>query len=313
MAYGSCNNQDDDQSYWAQVLSRDPQVWIWLGDNIYGDTRVPRVLEAKYKKQLNNPAYKALLSQVRVTGTWDDHDFGENDAGSNFPMKRKSKELFWNFMQVPKGSVLREQEGVYRSETWNLGEKKVKLIILDSRYMRDPLMQNSYHEYVASEGDILGKEQWLWLEKELSESQDADALVIANGTQVLGDQHRFEKWANFPKSKERLLQLLNDSPAKIKILLSGDRHFGEISQMTLPNGSLLTEVVSSGLTHSYEKASEPNPMRVGAIWPQTHFALLDFYLENGALLAKLSLEDIKTNKTVNTVEVKGVASVPRPE
>jgi alkaline phosphatase D len=266
-------------------------------------------LEAKYKKLLNNPAYKTLSSQVRVTGTWDDHDFGENDGGATYPMKRKSKELFWDFMQVPKGSVLREQDGVYRSEVWTVGSKKVKLIILDTRYMRDPVLKNPANEYIPTEGDMLGSKQWLWLEKEFSESQDVEAIVVANGTQVLGDQHRFEKWANFPKSKERLLSLLDDSPAKIKILLSGDRHFGEISQLKLPKGSVVTEVVSSGLTHSYEKANEPNPMRVGGLWAQTHFALMDFYLENGDLSVKLSLEDIKTNQSVNSVEVKGDASV----
>ncbi len=304
VAYGSCNDQEKAQPHWGVVLSKVPQVWIWLGDNIYADTRVPRIMEADYKKQLRNPEYQALMRQVRIVGTWDDHDFGENDAGGNFPMKRKSKELFWDFMQEPKGSLLRTQSGVYRSELWNIGKRKVKLIILDTRYNRDMLKQNNFHEYIPTEGDILGAEQWLWLEKEMAESKDVDALVIANGTQVLGEEHRFEKWANFPKSKERLLKLLDESPTKIKILLSGDRHFGEISQLKLPGGSMLTEVVASGLTHSYENADEPNPLRVGPLWPKTHFGLMDFYDEASSLRVKLSIEDLKTQKSVNSIELK---------
>jgi len=304
VAYGSCNDQDDPQSHWGIVLSKVPQVWIWLGDNIYADTRVPRVMEAKYKKQFKHPEYQSLVRQVRVIGTWDDHDFGENDIGGNFPMKRKSKELFWDFMQEPKGSVLRAQSGVYRSELWNVGSRKVKLIILDTRYNRDMLKQNDFHEYIPSEGDILGAEQWLWLEKEMAASKDVDAIVVANGTQVLGEEHRFEKWANFPKSKDRLLKLLDESPSKIKILLSGDRHFGEISQLKLPSGSMLTEVVSSGLTHSYENADEPNPLRVGNLWPKTHFGLMDFYDDADALRVRLSIEDLKTQKSVNSIELK---------
>lgn len=304
VAYGSCNDQDKPQSQWGIVLSKTPQVWVWLGDNIYADTRVPRIMEAKYKKQLRNPEYQALVRQVRVTGTWDDHDFGENDAGRDFPMKRKSKELFWDFMQEPKGSALRARDGVYRSELWNIASRKVKLIILDTRYNRDMLRQNDFHEYIPSEGDILGSNQWIWLEKEMAESKDFDAIVIANGIQVLGEEHRFEKWANFPKSKDRLLKILDESPVKIKILLSGDRHFGEISQLKLPSGAIVTEVVSSGLTHSYEKADEPNPYRVGDLWSKTHFGLMDFYDDADGLRVKLSIEDLKTQKSVNSIELK---------
>lgn len=304
VAFGSCNNQDLPQSHWDIILKKSPQVWIWLGDNIYADTRSPRVMERKYKKLMNNPEYQAFARQVRITGTWDDHDYGENDAGREYPMKKKSKELFWDFMQESKGSVHRAHEGIYRSEVWNIGSRKVKLIILDTRYSRDPLMQNNIHEYIPSEGDILGEKQWAWLEMELADSSAVDALVIANGTQVLGEQHRFEKWANFPKSKERLLKLMNESAVKIKIILSGDRHFGEISQLALPNGTQLTEVVSSGITHSYESADEANPLRVGSLWSGTHYALMDFYENVDTFKVEVSLEDLKTQKRVNSLELQ---------
>ncbi|MEZ4816164.1 MAG: alkaline phosphatase D family protein [Bdellovibrionota bacterium] len=303
VAFGSCNNQDQDQSFWELVLKQNPQVWLWLGDNIYADTRVPRVLKAKYQKLLDNPHYKALAKQVRITGTWDDHDFGENDAGASFPMRRVSKDLFWDFMQVPKASILRSQEGVYRAEVWKIGSHQVKLLILDSRYNRDPLKKNEEGEYLPTEGDMLGEKQWQWFEKELGEASSYDVVVVANGTQVLSSKHPFEKWANFPKSRERLLKLLDESPVKTKILLSGYRHFGEINQLKLPSGALLTEVVASGLTHSYEAANEPNEMRVGPLWPQTHFALMDFFETPDLLRVRLSIQDIKTQNIVNSIEL----------
>ena len=37
-----------------------------------------------------------------------------------------------------------------------------------------------------------------------------------------------EKWANFPRSRERLLSLLLQLPVRNPILLSGDVHYGEL-------------------------------------------------------------------------------------
>ncbi len=310
VAFGSCNNQDEPQSFYQLILQKNPQVWVWLGDNIYGDTKSPRVLATKYKKLIDNPEYKAFALQLRITGTWDDHDYGDNDAGSEFPLKRYSKNIFWDFMGVPSESALRLQDGVYRSEIWDIGSKKVKLINLDTRYNRDPLIQNSYHEYIPTEGDMLGEAQWMWLEKELTDASDFDAVVIANGTQVLSDKHRFEKWANFPKSRTRLLKLLEDSPIPKKVLISGDRHFGEISQIILPSGALVTEVTSSGLTHSYENVDEDNSYRFGKLWPKTHYALMDFYDEKDDLRIVFSIQDLSTNNEVNRLELKGDSHVP---
>lgn len=309
IATGSCDDQDKPQDFWDEIAKKNPQLWLWLGDNIYGDAKSARELEKKYKKLLGNPSYKALRSQLRVTGTWDDHDYGANDAGADYSLKEKSKELFWDFMQIPRGHVLRYQNGIYRSEEWSMGNveypKKVKLIILDSRYNRDPVKKNEAKEYVPTEGDMLGEEQWAWFESEVSESAGYDALLVVNGTQVLSDKHAYEKWANFPKSRERLLKVLEASTAKIKLLLSGDRHFAEFSQMTFPNGTKLTEFTASGLTHSYESVKEENSFRVGSLWPKTHFGLIDFYENEKALKVKLSIVDITTQEDVGILELKG--------
>ena len=38
IAFGSCNHQNKEQSLWDDIVSEDPNLWIWLGDNIYADT-----------------------------------------------------------------------------------------------------------------------------------------------------------------------------------------------------------------------------------------------------------------------------------
>ena len=40
-------------------------------------------------------ATRALVAGVSVFSIWDDHDFGENDAGKDYKLKEKSKEIFF--------------------------------------------------------------------------------------------------------------------------------------------------------------------------------------------------------------------------
>ena len=54
IAFGSCNKGNESQSIWQDINSNNPDLWIWLGDNIYGDTKNPNVLKRKYDIQKAN-------------------------------------------------------------------------------------------------------------------------------------------------------------------------------------------------------------------------------------------------------------------
>jgi alkaline phosphatase D len=49
IAFGSCAKQDKPQPILRKVVEHQPQLLIYLGDNIYGDTRDMNVLRAKYE------------------------------------------------------------------------------------------------------------------------------------------------------------------------------------------------------------------------------------------------------------------------
>ena len=94
IAFGSCNSQDKDQPMWAVMQKDNPELFIFLGDNIYGDTENMAELQLKYRKLGDKPGYIDFKKKVPIVATWDDHDYGVNDGGKEYPKKVESKKIF---------------------------------------------------------------------------------------------------------------------------------------------------------------------------------------------------------------------------
>ncbi|MFD0798587.1 alkaline phosphatase D family protein [Maribacter chungangensis] len=291
IAFGSCNKASLPNLLWDDIQRRNPDVWIWGGDNIYADTDDMEKLKRMYTEQKAIPGYSKLINTVDVIGTWDDHDYGLNDGGVEFAAKRESQQEFLDFMDVPASSPRRQQEGIYTSHEYKQDAGKVKIIVSDTRYFRTALTPDTETKKrikpnAYGEGTVLGNTQWTWLEKQLSDS-DADFNIIVSSIQVLSNEHGFECWGNFPHEVDRLKRTIADSGAKGVLILSGDRHISEISSAKVKGLAYpLVDFTSSGLTHAYSKfKGEPNPFRVGEVVSTESFGsvLLNFRTKTAVL------------------------------
>lgn len=291
--FGSCLQQDMPQPIWEAIIARKPDVFVLAGDNVYGDTDDMGLLRQSYEKLAAQSGFQRLRKLAPLLATWDDHDYGINDGGADFPKRRESQQ--------------------------------VQVILLDTRFFRSPLLSG---EFQAADGKklrknlpnttpgatILGEPQWKWLEEQLREP--ADLRILVSSIQVLPEDHRFEKWANFPQERARLLKLIADTRAAGVILVSGDRHMAEISRVSLENGSaatyLLHEITSSGMTHAGGgSAGEPNRHRIS----ETNFRELNFgsieikWNETDPLVRLLVLDHL--GREVQTHEVRLSTLQPR--
>jgi alkaline phosphatase D len=284
IAFGSCSDENRPQELWPEIVKQKPVLWIWGGDNIYADSGDTLNLKTRYTKQKSDPGYQQLLKTCAITGTWDDHDYGTNDGGKNWPHKDDCKLMALRFLNFPKDNAVWSHPGIYNSMILGEGKEKIKIINLDTRYFRDTVYKVYYkpegtekkeYKYEPNTtGDVLGEAQWKWLESELKNS-NASLNIINSSIQVLSEEHRFEKWANFPTARKRFLDLI----AKLKknvIIISGDRHISEFSKINLPGLDFpLYDFTSSGLTHTWpEKWKEDNHYRVGELIIQKTFGLI---------------------------------------
>jgi alkaline phosphatase D len=263
-----------------------------MGDNIYGDSPVMDTLRAKYARQNANPDYQLLKASTPIIGVWDDHDYGINDGGKHFVQKKASRDVMFDFLAVPADAPERKREGAYASHTYGEGEQQVKVILLDGRYFRDTLTRVDRVYQINSTGQILGDAQWKWLENELKTST-ARVNFIVSGIQFLPTEHVYEKWANFPQDREKLLNLIAKSGVQNPILMSGDRHIAEIMKLVdsrFPKG--LYEVTASGLTHTWSGiAEEKNSLRVSGMIAQLNYGLATFDWTKDELLIEIKGEN----------------------
>ncbi|MEP5613564.1 MAG: alkaline phosphatase D family protein [Cyclobacteriaceae bacterium] len=279
IAFGSCSVQEKaDAQLWTEVIAENPALWIWLGDNIYSDTEDMEKMKDDYDLQKSHPDYQKLLGKMEVIGVWDDHDFGGNDLGSEYPKKDESRDLLFDFLDVPKSNEAWNRKGAYQAYNYEFNDKKLKIILLDARYFRDSLrwIVEPKTALVNESGAVLGEEQWSWLADQLSDDA-IDLFLVGSGIQVLPQEHRFEKWANFPKERARLLDLVAEKVNVPLAFISGDRHISEVSKLQVDGYNFpIYEITSSSLTNPWgEEAAEVNKLRVGSITYPVNFGVVN--------------------------------------
>ncbi|SFF25189.1 alkaline phosphatase D [Spirosoma endophyticum] len=289
IAFGSCSRQSLPQPLWDDIVAQKPDVWVWLGDNIYGDSENMDTLRAKYSVQKANPVYQQLRQSTPIIGVWDDHDYGVNDGGKEYSKRKESQQVMLDFLDVPADSPLRTQEGAYSMHAYGPKGQRVKVILLDARYFRDPLKKDGKANVPDPSGDMLGETQWKWLENELTNS-DADIHIIGSGVQVLPEEHVYEKWANFPTARKRLLDLLSKTKPKGAMLISGDRHMAEVSKVNVPGLPYdLFDITSSGLTHVSAPHEEANRHRIGEIVSKLNYGVITVNWNDKPLTATVKI------------------------
>lgn len=301
IAFGSCNHQNRPQPLWEMIVQNNPQLWIWTGDNIYADTEDMELMKKIYDQQKQQLGYQKLLQTCPVIGCWDDHDYGKNNAGKEFPKKAESQALMLDFLGESQESSRYKQEGAYASYTYGPEGKKVKVILLDVRYHRDP---------PGPEADTLGEVQWQWFEKELQGSQ-AQIHLVVSGIQIVAEDHRYEKWANFPKARQRLFDTLAKTKAKGVIFITGDRHIAEISKLDGTSvGYPLYDITASGMTHTWSDfKEEKNRHRIGEVYAQLHFGWIEIQWDATPPTLELQIRNQENKVPVSTI-VKILDLVP---
>lgn len=241
IAIASCNNQRKKQTVWKDLLREAPELFIWGGDNVYADTKIPAYLARAYQVQNSFEDYRAFKGQTPIIGTWDDHDYGANNSGHEYVIKKESQKLALDFLEEPEWSPRRLREGIYTSYDFGDPGKRVKIIILDNRYFKD----------LEKDSPMLGSTQWKWFESEINQP-GVNLFLIVSGLSILSPTApASEEWADYPTEQERIGKLLQKTQ-KPYLYVTGDKHFSSIFRRKKE-----LEFLVSGMTHNTRVAWRP--------------------------------------------------------
>jgi len=315
IAFGSCYRTEEPSGVWDAIGAWDPEVLMLIGDNVYADTRDMNVMRQRYRALTELPGFAALRSGCTFLATWDDHDYGENDAGADYPMREESQQIFLDFCGEPKTSPRRERPGVYSARTFGPPGSRLQVILLDTRYFRSPFDARESEEEEAlgrpgkyrpsfdPERTMLGEAQWSWLGERLREP--ADVRLIASSIQVVAEDHGFEAWAMLPLERSRLFELIRGTNARGVIFLSGDRHKAELSRLdparAAPDSAVdvgypVLDLTSSSLNAPFPWWNEINRHRVGSEYHEANFGTIEiaWSLPDPRITLRLHADDGET-------------------
>ena len=277
---GSCNNQNYPTPAWDALEDENLNTFFFLGDNVYGDIPSGELDYLKQSYDLFGSVIPTWLKKTELLVIWDDHDFGLNDGGASYKYRSQSQKLFNDFWNIPQADERRSREGIYFSASKLITNKKVLIIGLDTRYFRSDLIKkgDTYQANTDPTSTILGREQWNWLKDQLS--QPHDVLILATSIQLLATNHRFEKWANFPHERAKLISMLEKLDSTV-LIVSGDRHRGGIYK----RGNLI-EITASSLNRGLPPYPETDELLLGETHTVHNYGLIEFTNKNMTVVLK---------------------------
>jgi len=294
IAFGSCAKQWEAQPIWNSVAAARPDLFLFIGDAIYGDwhgdrpfTPTRQSLTTDWIKLAAIPQFSAIRKQLPFMATWDNHDYGSHNGGADFELKEMTKEVFLDFFGEPKDSERRKTPGIYDAKIFGPPGRRVQIILLDTRWFRSPFKkdQRSAKErkaigkvgnYVGNTDKnttILGETQWQWLAEQLQ--QPAELRLIVSSTQIIPDHKGMDEWGAFPRERQRLFDLIRSTGTEGVLLVSGNVHFSELSKIESGDYPLY-EFTASGMTHvNPDYAAASNRYRIAGPYVDHNVGLVE--------------------------------------
>ena len=254
--YGRYLKEED---IFQTIITHRPNLWIWLGNAVYLDkpkfnyfaNSIDKTdwnfTKRLYEKVKNNKYYKKLSEKVPVIGTWGDEEYGISNGDGEHSYKESYKQYYLDFLDA---DVLDQRRnyvntGIYSTYSFGKGDKTVRFILLDLKYNQTSYLKEE-EKY-----DMLGDEQWEWLEKIFKSKKETYTFICVSNQILPNDRFIIKKW--YAESRKRLFDLIGKYKRSGVVFLSGGLGFSQILKTFCPLpkiGYNLYECTSSGLSHS---------------------------------------------------------------
>ncbi len=243
------------QTIYRTMASVPSDFMIWGGDNFYyrhHDVTSESGMRYRWHHFRSQDSLHDLFASRPHYATWDDHDYGPNNADRSFLHKDIALHLFkeyWPAVHYGHDG----NPGVYQQFV----HEDCAFWLLDDRYHR------AHHKLRDSTSTMLGTHQLMWLKESLLFSRAPFKFVVV-GSEVLNPIGEHEGWHEYPKELQHILDFIAEKQIKNVFFLTGDRHFTQINEKE-HQGVRIVDVTCSPLSsRPYGNVGEKekdNPLR----------------------------------------------------
>ncbi len=234
------------------ITARNPDLFIALGDMIYGDdvctatghyggnAQIPGPPAARdragywahWRYNRADPGQQAMLATVPMAAVWDDHEI-RNDAGpaddspSGEPTVHLLPPALDAFLDYqPMVPPADEPRRLYRSQRWG---KYLEIFLLDTRQYRDA---NTALDEAGAGKTMLGPVQRRWLEEAVAASTATWKVIVASvplsiptGEAVRDGFASGDSPTGFEHEAAELFSVLHERGVRNSLWLTTDVHF----------------------------------------------------------------------------------------
>ncbi len=263
------------------MTRHDKDFMVWLGDNVYywsGQWKTKKKMHKKNMEARLNPRIINFLTSCPQYAIWDDHDYGPNNSGANYSGKYNSLDIFESYWANPSYGT-DSVAGVFN----HFSHGDADFFMVDGRFH-------------AEDGKTLwGDAQTQWLEEKLKAST-ANFKFILTGTQIISDGLG-EDMGDYADSRDSFYTFLEREKISGVIIISGDRHYGELMKLNRKNSYPIYEMTTSPLTSFINPAyARVSAVRQDKVILQPNFGKVHLFGNENNRKCRLELYDALGNK-----------------
>ena len=219
-----------DNCYYINALGSSSDSF-WKGGWFRADWDDPVRMLLRQLAARNHPQLARLARTTRMHATWDDHDFGYNNATGHDRTRWAGRDTSAAIHRALWGAPYVDAHAIY----YAFREGPVEVFVTDSRY-----------DASRKTRTVLGEAQLAWLRASLVAS-DAPVKLVALSSQFLYRDKSESFLTDAPREREQLLELFGSVSGRIAIL-SGDVHYHELARWPAGEGeATIVEFTASGL------------------------------------------------------------------
>ncbi len=252
---------------------------IWGGDNFYlreADFSSESGIWYRYRQDRATPEVQKLYAAMHHYATWDDHDYGSNDANKSFELKDTTLKAFTTYWGNTSWGETKNP-GVYGKFYWS----DAAFILMDNRTYRDSDHLDSAAALAMK--TQYGARQRDWLKQSLLHAQTLGhptfKFVVTGGQVITDFGGTSESFAYYQTEREDLLKFIKNHGITGVVFLSGDVHFTELAREKIGPTQWVYELTSSPLSSGTstlaesERAHDPHRVEGTAVFDQNYCTL----------------------------------------